>query len=115
MVFIPENKSMPTIHFRGKVIRCAKDANLRQVLKANGLQPHNGASTTFNCFGLGTCGTCAVKVDGAVNALTPAEKLRLSFPPHKPENGLRLACQVKVLGDVNVIKGEGFWGQSGEW
>lgn len=106
---------MPVIRFKGKITHCPKGANLRQVLNERGLHPHNGTSKTLNCYGLGTCGTCAVKIEGQVNEMTQAEKLRLSFPPHKPENGLRLACQVKVLGDVNVIKGEGFWGQSGEW
>lgn len=106
---------MPVIRYKGKTIHCTMGANLRQVLNERGLHPHNGTSKMLNCYGLGTCGTCAVKIEGHVSEMTPAEKLRLSFPPHKPENGLRLACQVKVLGDVKVIKGEGFWGQSGEW
>jgi ferredoxin len=102
---------MPTIRFKDKTIHCPLGANLRQVLNEKGMPPHNGTSKTLNCFGLGTCGTCAVRVIGPVSEMTPTERMRLSFPPHRPENGLRLACQVKVLGNLTVIKGEGFWGQ----
>lgn len=42
------------------------------------------------------------------------ERARLAFPPHtaaaSAAGGLRLACQVRVVGDVAVAKGEGFWG-----
>lgn len=42
------------------------------------------------------------------------ERARLAFPPHtaaaSAAGGLRLACQVRVVGDVAVTKGEGFWG-----
>ncbi len=103
---------MPVIHFKGHKLICSKGANLRETLIASGLHPHNGTSRMLNCFGLGTCGTCAVKITGRVSEMTPTERLRLSFPPHNPENGLRLACQVKVMGDIEVVKWEGFWGQS---
>ena len=39
------------------------------------------------------------------------EGTRLSLPPHKKGSGLRLSCQVKVLGDVEVEKFQGMWGQ----
>ncbi|HMM12422.1 MAG TPA: 2Fe-2S iron-sulfur cluster-binding protein [Bacteroidales bacterium] len=102
---------MPTIKFRNKTIHCQHGANLRETLNLQGLSPHNGTSRFFNCLGSGTCGTCAVKIEGLVSETTKAEKMRLSLPPHRPENGLRLACQVRVLGDIKVEKGEGFWGQ----
>ena len=47
------------------------------------------------------------------------ERIRLSFPPHNSNNNnnkqstpLRLACQIQVRGDLDVIKYAGFWGQS---
>lgn len=42
------------------------------------------------------------------------ERARLAFPPHtaaaSAARGLRLACQVRVVGDVTLAKGDGFWG-----
>jgi ferredoxin len=42
--------------------------------------------------------------------MTAFEKWRLSFPPHRSENGLRLACQCKVLSDLTITKHGGMWG-----
>lgn len=65
----------------------------------------------LHCRGRGTCGTCAVRVEGPVSEPTPAELRRMRFPPHHPEAGLRLACQCTVLGDLTVTKYSGLWGQ----
>jgi Na+-transporting NADH:ubiquinone oxidoreductase subunit NqrF len=65
----------------------------------------------MNCRGLGSCGTCAVWIRGIISQKSRVEKLRLKFPPHQEKPGLRLACQVRVWGDIEVVKGEGFWGQ----
>ena len=102
---------MPTIKFRGEETECEAGATLRDALRAADLSPHNGASNYLNCGGHATCGTCAVAVDGPVSDPTDAEQRRLSFPPHDPDAGLRLACQTRVEGDVTVWKGDGFWGQ----
>jgi ferredoxin len=102
---------MPVVSFKGKEIICEKGANLREVLMENGLNPHNGSSRVVNCFGLGSCGTCAVKITGKVAACNAKEKIRLNVAPHKLNNGLRLSCQIRVINDLVVEKGEGFWGQ----
>lgn len=102
---------MPRILFDGKTIECDSGQTLRKALMEAGTSPHNGQSTWFNCKGLGSCGTCAVKVTGDINAKTVMEKWRLSFPPHKNSSGLRLACQVTVTKDLVVEKQSGFWGQ----
>lgn len=102
---------MPVISFKGKKLKCEKGDCLRKVLIENGQNPHNGPSRVINCLGLGTCGTCAVKVEGKLHPLNLKEKVRLNLPPHKLEAGLRLSCQVKVNHDISVEKGEGFWGQ----
>ena len=60
--------------------------------------PHNGKSALVNCRGLGTCGTCAVEVRGAINPMSVRERLRLTAPPHDLRDGLRLACFVEVQG-----------------
>ncbi len=103
--------NMPEIVFKDRKIHCELGANLREVLIDHGIYPHNGASRYVNCFGLGSCGTCAVKITGRVKPLNATEKLRLSVPPHSPGSGLRLACQIKVENDLKVEKFEGFWGQ----
>ena len=102
---------MPTIKFQGKTINCETGANLRQVLIANQLNLHNGNSQYINCRGLGTCGTCAVEIIGKVSEANWKDKTRRSLPPHDPDKNRRLACQTKVLGDLKVIKYDGFWGQ----
>jgi ferredoxin len=102
---------MPTVTVRGHDIECAEGALLREVLRDADLSPHNGRADVLNCRGHGSCGTCAVAVDGAVSDPTRRERTRLSVPPHDPDDGLRLACQTRVEGDVTVEKYPGFWGQ----
>ena len=102
---------MPTIHFKGQTITCPMGANLRRVLLDAGIPPHNGQASWFNCKGFGTCGTCAVTIDGPVSDTTARERWRLNFPPHTPHPDLRLACQCQVQGDLKLTKHEGFWGQ----
>ncbi|MEN1678343.1 MAG: 2Fe-2S iron-sulfur cluster-binding protein [Planctomycetota bacterium] len=106
---------MPTITIGDTSFDCAQDANLRKTLLAAGFKLYNGPMKLANCRGLGTCGTCAVKVEGRLSTPTGIEKIRLAAPPHRRgiEKGLRLACQCKVQGDVKVEKREGWWGQSG--
>ena len=102
---------MPIIQFQGQTITCDRGANLRRVLLENKLNLYNGNAKYINCRGIGTCGTCAVEIRGQVSAVTWQDKARRSFPPHDPHKNRRLACQTKVLGDIQVIKYDGFWGQ----
>jgi ferredoxin len=101
---------MPTVTFEGERIECESGARLRNVLLDAGHSPHNGP-TALSCHGLGTCGTCAVEIDGDVAAPTARERRRLDFPPHSIDRGLRLACQVRVTDDLTATKHDGFWGQ----
>jgi ferredoxin len=105
---------MPTVRFRGTEIDCEEGAILRDVLLDAGESPHNGRADLLNCRGHGTCGTCAVAVDGPVSEPTGRERRRLDFPPHDLDSGLRLSCQTRVEGDVTVEKFDGFWGQHTE-
>ncbi|MEL6349023.1 MAG: 2Fe-2S iron-sulfur cluster-binding protein, partial [Myxococcota bacterium] len=84
---------------------------LRDVLFSAGLPPHNGQTRWFNCKGMGSCGTCAVEIQGPTPPQTVMEQWRLRFPPHEGSGRLRLACQVTVQGDLDVQKHPGFWGQ----
>eukprot|EP00873_Tetraselmis_striata_P012404 jgi/Tetstr1/432668/TSEL_022036.t1 len=103
-----------TVTCRGVNIQATRGELLRSALLRAGVSPHNGNSKLINCRGLGTCGTCAVRIEGDVSPpqVSTRETMRLSFPPHRPPANkvLRLACQVRLAGDVTVTKMDGFWG-----
>lgn len=105
---------MPTVSFQGQTFNCEQGANLRKVLLEQKLELHNGNSKYINCRGLGSCGTCAVEIIGDVSEANWRDRTRRSLPPHNPEQNRRLACQTKVLGDIEVIKYAGFWGHKTE-
>lgn len=105
---------MPTIKIADREIECELNQNLRRVLMRSGAHLYNGIAGTIHCRGLGTCGTCAIKVEGPVTEMTSIEKLRLSMPPHSRQSGLRLACQCRVLGDLECTKLAGLWGNRAE-
>ena len=102
---------MPTVRFAGRSIECPEGANLRMVLIRARLPLYTRVARAIHCRGHGTCGTCAVRIEGLVSEPTPAELRRLRFLPHDPQSGLRLACQCSVLGDITVTKHSGLWGQ----
>ncbi|MBC8123000.1 MAG: (2Fe-2S)-binding protein [Gemmatimonadaceae bacterium] len=102
---------MPKVTMFGRDYTCESGANLREFLLEQNVALYNGPAM-LNCHGFGTCGTCAVAVEGKVSEPGGPEKIRLGLPPHKGiEGGRRLACQVRVLGDIKVTKYEGFWGE----
>ena len=105
---------MVKVQAQGKTIECDRTANLRQVLLQNGIPVYNGNAAIVNCHGLGTCGTCAVEVQGEVSQPSWREKSRLSLPPHSPTSNRRLSCQTQILGDTQVTKYDGFWGQGSD-
>jgi ferredoxin len=105
---------MPKITAQGKTFECDRGANLRQVLLENGIKLYNGRAAVINCQGHGTCGACAVKVEGEVTDAKWLEKTRRALPPHSRTRNLRLACQTQVLSDVRVTKFDGFWGQASQ-
>ncbi|AOX01775.1 (2Fe-2S)-binding protein [Moorena producens PAL-8-15-08-1] len=102
---------MPKVTAQGKSFECDQGSNLRKVLLDHGVALYNGNAKLINCRGLGSCGTCAVEIDGEVSEANWKDKARRSLPPHSPTANRRLACQTKVLGDVCVTKYDGFWGQ----
>lgn len=102
---------MPTVTVQGKTFTCEDGANLRKVLLKHDINLHNGQSKIINCRGIGSCGTCAVEIAGIVSPANWKDRTRRSLPPHSLEKNRRLACQTKVLGNIKVIKYQGFWGQ----
>ncbi len=105
---------MPTVQFAGHSVECLEGANLRQVLLRARLPLYNGPARAIHCRGFGTCGTCAVQIEGPVSEPTAVERVRISLPPHDREKGLRLACQCTILGDLKVTKYAGLFGQGDE-
>jgi ferredoxin len=102
---------VPIVRFADREVECLHGANLRSVLLRARLPLYHSAARALHCRGFGTCGTCAVRVEGPVSEPTAVERWRLDVPPHSSETGLRLACQTNVLGDVRVTKYAGIWGQ----
>lgn len=102
---------MPIVRFHDTEIPCPEGANLRMVLLRARMPLYTKTAHALHCRGHGTCGTCAVKIVGEVSEPTRAELRRLRFPPHDPANGLRLACQCNVVGDIAVTKFDGLFGQ----
>lgn len=102
---------MPVVEFAGQSVECPLGANLRVVLLRARLPLYHGAARALHCRGNSMCGTCAVQIEGPVSEPTPAEIRRLGLFPHRPEAGLRLACQCNVQGDLKVSKYPGLFGQ----
>ena len=105
---------MPTVTAQGKTFDCEAGANLRQVLLAHDVDLYNGQARMINCRGIGSCGTCAVQIEGEVSEANWKDRTRRALPPHEAGRDLRLACQTRVLADVRVTKYDGFWGQGKE-
>ena len=59
-----------------------------------------GIPGIYPCGGGGRCGKCAVRAQGELSPRTAEEAALL------PDEGMRLACSVRVLGDVTVRLGE---------
>lgn len=125
---------MPLVKFikENKEIEVPEGANLRgEAIKA-GINVHQGingfgatANKFLNCHGFGQCGTCRVRIVKGMENATPmgiVEKLRFKVPVPTPltpggldpipcmafignEDSMRLACQTKVLGDMEVETG----------
>ncbi|CAM6089326.1 unnamed protein product [Calypogeia fissa] len=110
-----KGEEMVSVQFRGNEIKVPKGEVLRTALLQHGLSPHNEGAVVINCRGAGTCGTCAVQIEGSVKPETwgMQETVRLNFPPHRPpqNSNLRLACQVLLDGHVKLTKYDKFWGQ----
>jgi len=61
---------------------------------------NNGLYLPAACGGRGTCGQCKLKVLEGGGELLPTEQNHIDR--HEAEEGYRLACQVKVRGDMSV-------------
>ncbi len=114
---------MPKVKFinEKQEIEVPPGSNLRVEAKQAGVQIYQGKDRFLNCHGLGLCGTCRVLVKKGMenlSAKTRRERFRLavSFASIGHEDEMRLACQVQVNGDCEVVtrvgvdySGPNFW------
>src|SRR3954447_17885695 len=119
---------MPTIKFinEKKTVEVEPGTNLRKAALQEGISLYPGLNRYVNCMGLGSCASCRVHVKKGIENTSPMrlkERLRLLLGPLTffarlgHENELRLACQTKVNGDIEVETqpginwhGEKYWG-----
>ena len=100
---------MPTITFTNekKEIQVPAGANLRKEAIRAGVQLYPGIHTIANCHGFGSCGTCRVLITKGMEncskrGLLEAGRMAVSLAYIGNEAQMRLACQTKVNGDINV-------------
>lgn len=100
---------MPTIKFisEKKEVQVPEGANLRKEALRNGISVYRGIEKVLHCPGLGTCGTCRVLITKGMentNKRTLKERVRMKFsmPYIGNEDTMRLSCQTRVYGDIEV-------------
>ena len=100
---------MPIVNFvnEKKQIQVPEGSNLRRVSREAGIQLYPHVHKYLNCHGLAQCGSCRVLITkGCQNASRMGwlEKMRLkmSMAFVGNEETMRLSCQTKVLGDMEV-------------
>ena len=109
-----------------KTIDVEPGTNLRKAALENGIQLYWGPHAVVNCLGFGQCGSCRVLITKGEDQVSKPglwERFRILTGPllffwrigH--ERSLRLACQCRVNGDVEVETtpsgnwhGDRFWG-----
>jgi ferredoxin len=93
---------VPTVRFakQDRTVQCPVGSNLRELALRHGIDLYAFPNNLLNCRGHALCGTCRVKVDEprALSAPTPGDEKVTGW--EGPQ--YRLACQSKVLADVEV-------------
>lgn len=100
---------MPKITFikEKREIEVPAGTNLRKAALAEGIQLYPGIHRILNCHGLAQCGECRVYIKKGMENTSPPtfmEKLRMavSFFQIGHEDEVRLSCQTRVNGDIEV-------------
>lgn len=119
---------MPKVKFVNEKITvdATEGEDLRTVARKNGVQLYSGPHRLVNCMGMGMCCSCNVVLakgkenvsrkgilEGLWKWLNPLLGLKIFS---NPEKEVRLACQARVTGDVEIEThppinwhGEKFW------
>ncbi|MFZ9091864.1 MAG: 2Fe-2S iron-sulfur cluster-binding protein [Planctomycetaceae bacterium] len=120
---------MPKVNFVNEkvTVDAAEGEDLRKVARRNGVQIYSGPHKVVNCMGFGTCCSCNVIIRKGTDNVSSKGFLEriwkwlnpllgLKILSH-PEKDVRLACQSRVRGDVEVEThppinwhGEKYWG-----
>ena len=93
---------MPKVVFvnEHRIVEVPQGKNLKTLALELGINPHREFFRGVNCGYFGMCGTCQLWVKESGPGSTNSKNLREKIAGMR---GLRrLACQVKVLGDVEV-------------
>lgn len=104
---------MPSVKFvnEKKTVEVPEGSNLRVEARKAGVQLYSGPHKVLNCMGMGSCASCQVRIQKGTENVSPQgfrEKLRLLLGPLTffarlgREKELRLACQTRVMGDIEV-------------
>ncbi len=100
---------MATITFvnEKKEIQVPAGANLRREAMTAGIQVYSGVNKVLNCHGLGSCGSCRVRITKGMENASPMglierTRLAMSMAYIGNEDTMRLACQTLVNGDMTV-------------
>lgn len=100
---------MPKVKVLNKNIELEvpEGANLRKEALRADVEIYPGMTRYLNCLGNSLCGSCAVHVKSGMENCSPVgirEKIRLMFSylTIGREGQIRLACQTRVLGDVEL-------------
>jgi len=99
---------MPKITFtrESREFEVPEGTNLRKAALAEGIELYP-ISRNLNCHGFGHCGQCRVYITKGMENTSPKtfmEKLRIAVSWFKlgHEAEVRLACQARVMGDIEV-------------
>ncbi len=101
---------MPKITFtrENREIEVPAGTNLRKAAMAEGIELYRGPARFLNCHGFSHCGECRVYITKGMENCGPKtlkERFRIwvSWFRIGHENEVRLACQTKVNGDIEVL------------
>jgi ferredoxin len=100
---------MPTVKFirEKQTIEVPYGANLRQAALDAGIELYPGIHQRLNCKGMGLCHSCRVRMKNdtmaGVSSRGPWERFQELVSWYRVgDDEVRLACQVQVLGDIEV-------------
>lgn len=100
---------MPVVNFvnEKKQLHVPEGANLRQAALEAGIDLYPGIHKILNCRGLSQCASCRVLITKGGEHASPmgmmeSVRLKLSFAYIGHEDSMRLSCQTKVMGDMDV-------------
>jgi ferredoxin len=90
-----------------KEIQVPEGTNLRAEAMRAGVGLYPGVNKVLNCHGFGHCGSCRVLITKGMENASPMGlferlRLRMSLAYIGNEKAMRLACQTRVNGDIEV-------------